>query len=214
MSKYKYLNRLPLTLLLSYLLILAIGCKKQGSPEPTADDLIVDGWSEFEQGNYPVADDLFNDALTLDNTSGEGYAGRAWTKAKLDDLPSAEDNIQLAIDNAYSEYHVYILMGALHFVAGEYAQTDSIIAPILLNIQTDWVFSHDMSIGYRDFIIIEAAALYYLGMHTEIVPLITILDATLQPDPTVPASWVLEGHQYSTYAEFLLAVLNRESNLL
>lgn len=83
--------------LLAVAVLFAIGCDRFSDDIPTGppidtDGLVVQGWNQFNNGQYQDAVDSFNEASHVDAKSLEAYLGMGYAFAQLGELGRATQN--------------------------------------------------------------------------------------------------------------------------
>jgi tetratricopeptide (TPR) repeat protein len=185
---------------LALLLCFLASCGNNGGgPEITAAELTADGWGKFESGQFEEALHRFGQAIEKDPDYGEAYNGVGWCCVRLDSLRSGLDAFNQAMAKG-------VISGdpraGLAVICRDLDPVDFQMAiswaESALATDSDYVFSHDTLLNWRDLRLIIAQSCYGLGLYDDAHAQVDILD----PDNALdPAS--------STYIEELLAEIQR-----
>jgi tetratricopeptide (TPR) repeat protein len=171
-------------------------------PEVTERQLTAQGWKKFEGGDYGGALSKFRQALRKNRAYGEAYNGEGWCRLKLDSLDvglaSFDDAILNGVGSAdpcAGKAVIYRDLEPVDFqMAVDWA--DSALA-----IDSEYTFSHDESLDWKDLRLILGHSYYCLSEYLEAKAQVDILN----PDNTLdPGS--------DTFVDDLLAELQRLGN--
>jgi tetratricopeptide (TPR) repeat protein len=170
-----------------------------GGPEVTAEQLTSEGWARFEAGDFQGAMSKFEGAIAIDSNYGEAYNGLGWSCVKIDSLEAAVNAFGQAISKGVSTADpragkavVYRDLEPVDFQASiDWA--DSALAR-----DSDYVFSHDTTMTWKDLRLILAQSYYGLHEYEEALEQVDILD----PENTLNSG-------SDTFVEDLLAELQR-----
>ncbi|MFH1313735.1 MAG: tetratricopeptide repeat protein [Candidatus Eisenbacteria bacterium] len=185
---------------IALVLCLFMGCGENGcKPEATPEQLTREGWDRFEDNQYQGALLKFDQALGRDPGHGEAYNGVGWCCANLDSLEAGIDAFDHAIshgvitaDPRAGKAVIYRDLEPVDF------QTAIGWADSALAIDSDYVFSHDTSLDWKDLRLILAHSYYGLSQYDE---------AKAQVDILNPGNTLDPGSD--TYVEDLLAEIQR-----
>ncbi|MFC1733505.1 tetratricopeptide repeat protein [candidate division KSB1 bacterium] len=188
----KLFNIFVVTALFSSITLIACGSDESSPSAPvrTIDDIILEGWSAFEQSppDYNGAIDLFTEALALEDGNPEALTGRGWCYAFLafgpDDVlyDSALNNFNEATLSDPNAIDAWAGLAFVRFVINAY-NTALAYANTVLSMDNEYVFEHNPDITINDIHLIRAHIYYYQGKYSSVV---TILDL-LQPGVAHPA---------------------------
>ncbi|KPK87308.1 hypothetical protein AMJ80_12215 [bacterium SM23_31] len=186
------------SIFLSILLtVIFIHCGKEKGPTApgvNVSELVRSGWEFFEQTppDYISALEQFSLALFLNSNSVEAYTGRGWSHARRAFGPNdnkyslAADDFTIAV-NRNSKPQVlgdaWAGLALVQLVLNKYEEAVT-SADEALNINADYVFSHDPEITAVDLKLIKAHAYFFLGEYEKVV---LLLD-DLQPGVTHPVN--------------------------
>lgn len=160
------------TIMVILLAILMIGgCSREGENIPTAFPTITslrsDGWRYFENAQYDLAIENFNEARNRDAASVDAYNGLGWTHSREANYTDAESNFKLLLaltDDPALQADAYAGLAMMYFatpkdlagqekVAARNAR-DSIAVNFILKvfeINSNYSFSHDARINATAF---------------------------------------------------------------
>ena len=156
MSKYIFLLSLVL---------LMLNCQVNNGTNPPntqAEQLVNDGWQQFEVGNYSSAVDKFEEAVAIDSSYAEAYCGAGWSGARLTNLANSVSRFNHCISLNSSQVDA---QAGLAFVYNAQKQYSSAIASAnkALGINSAYLFIHDQTIGYKDLQLILATCYFAQG---------------------------------------------------
>jgi tetratricopeptide (TPR) repeat protein len=181
--------------------------------EPSSEDLVSDGWQDFESGNYSRAIGAFEEALDADATTAEAYSGLGWCYIRTDDLEQAQTNFMAALEHDYAGKEIFAGLAAVELARQEYEQAIG-YAESLLNIDPDWVFSHDDNIDYQDLWLLVAMAYYHEGELPEVASAVEHIDPMFSITESNALSWKVGDTSYSSFQEALAAYMESISSEL
>lgn len=161
--------------------------KKKGPTAPDVDvsELVASGWEFFEQTppDYVSALEQFSLAVSLNPNSVAAYTGRGWTYARQAFGPD-DDKYSLAADdfaNAVTRNNEPRVLGdawaglaLVQLVLNIYDEAIT-SADAVLNINANYVFSHDAEITAADLKLVKAHAYFFLGDYEKVVLLLNNL---------------------------------------
>ena len=177
-----------------------------GEPELTAGELINSGWINFEIGEYTLAIEDFNSAISKDASASEAYSGIGWSRIRLDMIGAAQTSFLTALDGNYAGKELLAGLAAISLANEEYSTAIG-YAESILNIDPDWVFEHDNSIDYKDVWLIVATAYFHEGDFAEVELAIQNIDSAYSISENDSNTWVVGGNLYLTYQEAVAAYL-------
>jgi len=173
------------------------------------------GWASFQAEDYRGAIGHFGYAQVLDPEYGPAYLGEGWSQAFVGQLDLARTALEHARSLGLSTHDasaglavVLKLQGDLHRAIAE--------ANSILTDEPAYVFSRRVSIDWRDLRLLIAQCWYRLGeRHFDHVQAqVDLLDPDNGLDPMDPASWVVDGARFESYAIALLVELTRLEAIL
>ncbi|MCH7818507.1 MAG: hypothetical protein IIB40_03010 [Candidatus Marinimicrobia bacterium] len=172
----------------------------------TAEELIIAGWVNFETGEYAIAIEDFNSALSIDASASEAYSGIGWSRIRLEMIDDAQTSFLAALDGNYAGEETFAGLAAISLVKEKYTAAIG-YAESILNIDPEWIFEHDNTIDYKDVWLIVATAYFHEGNFTEVEAAILKIDSTYSILENDSATWIVDGKSYLTYREALAAYL-------
>ena len=181
-------------------------CENGGEPELTAGELINSGWVNFEIGEYLIAIEDFNSAISKDASASEAYSGIGWSRIRLDMIDEAQIGFLTALDGNYAGKETLAGLAAISLVTEEYTTAIG-FAESILNIDPDWIFEHDNSIDYKDVWLIVATAYFHEGNFAEVEAAILKIDSSYSIDQNNSATWIAGTNSYNSYQEAVAAYL-------
>ena len=154
-----------------------------GSGTNLATSLTLEGWSEFENGNWTIALDNFEKATDADADFIEAYCGLGWSWIKLRGLESAVEYLAKAVDLESISLDAYAgLAIALRDVEPADYEGAITAADTVLSQDTAYVFLHDLSFDWRDLRLILAQSQFAVGAYEEAYRQVLALGgATIDP---------------------------------
>lgn len=173
-------------------------------------DLGPAAWAEYKAGNYWQAIDLFKQLLQLVPTSFEACNGLGWCYATgtVDSLQAALDYFRSAIGlNAYLP-DAYAGRGFVHLALNYYAFAIDDLNRVLAE-RPNYVFAHNSEIDVKDIRLGLAEAYFYTQNFTSAQAQVNILAPGNGLDANDPATWVVDGVIYASYAEALLVWIEK-----
>lgn len=168
------------------------------------------GWASFQVEDYRGAIGHFGYAQVLDSEYGPAFLGEGWSQAFVGRLTLARTALEHARSLGLSTHDVSAglavvlkLQGNLHRAITE---ANSVLAD-----EPSYVFSRRVSIDWHDLRLLLAQCWYRLGERyfDRVQAQIDLLDPGNGLDPMDPASWVVNGARFESYAIALLVELTR-----
>lgn len=167
--------------LAAVIILLAQGCTKKVAvadwlfdPPETYDTLVEEGWDLFEGGNIDVAIDAFALAVERDASRPASYLGLGWSYARIQNLELAVINFQGAVtfaeNNATSGQQIAMEaiagLAAVAIAAQEYEEA-IYYSTRVIDEDSAFIFSHDVSFTIDDILLLRAEAYFYLDLITD-----------------------------------------------
>ena len=147
-----------------------------------ASAITQDGWGKyFQAGLYSEALAKFITAIEEDATYADAYDGAGWASARLSQLENAVNyfNDCLEIDDSIVD-----ACGGLAFTYYAQKEYESAIAfsNQALNKKSNWVFTYDKSISYKDIHLVIAGSYYVLKDYSNALSHVKKLNASFYAD--------------------------------
>ena len=169
--------------------------------------LLREGWVQFAEGDYDSAQSLIYKSLSINPYLPDTYAAVGWTQMRLDSIDATEESFQ----KAYS-LNPYLLITLAGFAVinqfGEEPLNAINYANEVLNKDPEWVFEYNPSINYKTMHLILAECYYQTQQLEQAKNEIDFLWPENGLDPNIPATWVINGTVYNSYAAALIAAIN------
>ena len=149
------------------------------APPVTYDQLVEEGWSYFQTGDFDTSIESFIMASERDATQPEVYLGLGWSYARNIELIKSISNFQKALSFAFfaPDNETQILAESLvglalvSLASGNYNECIDYVDQALL-LDPDFAFSKDASVNAQSLKLSQAESYYYLE---EIQPCFNIL---------------------------------------
>ncbi len=149
------------------------------APPVTYDQLVEEGWSYFQTGDFDTSIESFIMASERDATQPEVYLGLGWSYARNIELIKSISNFQKALSFAFfaPDNETQILAESLvglalvSLASGNYNECIDYVGQALL-LDPDFAFSKDASVNAQSLKLSQAESYYYLE---EIQPCFNIL---------------------------------------
>ncbi len=207
--------------ILGFLLLLGLGCSSDKGEEPVPFDVnaaMQRAWSNFQADDYDDAQAVFSDVIAHDGDNAQAYMGRGWCFAYL-----AQDDESL-FDNARADFGSAISsniespdadMGfaAVYRSLDEFYDSAIVFASQVIEADSGYVFSKDLTINYLDAHLIKGYCSYYLGeayfpqAHIEVNYLCT---RVLYPLDSLPDPETFSGDEYERKLALKLELLTEQ----
>lgn len=189
-------------------LFVSTGCGKKVTSveELSASQLIEKGWQDFENGNYTAAVFSFEKAIRKDSTLTDAYNGLAWSLAKSGEPDSALTyfNSTLELDSLVVD--AYVGKAGVQQKLNLYNKVIA-NAKMVLQIDENYIFSHDNRISFTDIHFLLAEAYYRTQQYQMAQTKVDWLRQILDLDPIDWNNRFVDGITYETYTEALLIAI-------
>lgn len=201
-------------ILMLILVIVSANCGKSTKPppppEPTAAELTAEGWQLFESNQFANAKPKFSEALGKDGEYADAYNGRGWCNAFLYLDNEAISDFDSANSKGLGKQDAHAGLAGIH-VGNQESLSAINSARTVLSQDSSYQFSHKPAIDSLDLHLILAQAYYGLGgaYLDSAQQRVDYLNPANDLDPTNPATWIVSGVTYDTYAEALLKEIQR-----
>jgi tetratricopeptide (TPR) repeat protein len=177
---------------------------------PSLDQLFTLAWSAFQQKQYATAITYFTRILKDNTKNVSAMTGLGWCYASsaVDTLSRSlyYFDLALSVEAAYND--ALAGRGLVLLALKAYNKTIEDLEKVLRN-NPAYVFSYDSSVDYRDLRLALAMAYYYKMDYVNCQTHINVLAPGNNLNPEQAATWVVDGVTYSSYAEALLARIEK-----
>lgn len=192
------------------LLVVSVNCGKSTKHEKSAAELTAEGWVLFESDNFDGAKPKFSEAMGKDANYADAYNGRGWCSAFLDQDTEATSDFNAANSKGLGQPDAYAGLAGVYVGNQEFLSALS-NAKTVLSQDSSYQFSHQPAVDSLDLHLILAQAYYGLGgaYIDSAQQRVDYLNPANDLDPGNPATWVVSGDTYGTYAEALLKEIQR-----
>ena len=109
---------------------------------PNADTYVSQGWIEYTAGNYELAIERFQFALTKDPEKAEAYNAIGWSYARLGKVNDSIDNFKNATLKDPQNADAHAGLAGVYFISINYEQAIA-SAKQVLRIKSDYQSPHD-----------------------------------------------------------------------
>ena len=176
-------------------------------------DFINGAWLEYTNGNFSAAITKFNDAIN-ESPSGPGiedaFNGLGWSYASnsIDSLDQAIENFSGAIIRRPTFLEPYAGRGFTYLAKKKYSDAISDLDHVL-QLDANFEFSHNAQINVDD-VRLGLAEGYFVKQDLDLAQAqVTQLAPNNGLDASSAATWVVDSVSYLTYAEALLAWIEK-----
>jgi tetratricopeptide (TPR) repeat protein len=190
----------------------ATSSESQFNTLKTLLDFVDEGWQEYENGNYSEAIAEFKGALNHVQVPNKefGYNGLGWTYAanSVDSLDKSRESFDAAIQRRANLTEAFAGRGFVHLAQKRYNSAIDDFAQTL-ELDASFVFSHNSDINANDLRLGLAEAYFFKQNLTDAQAQVDLLDPGNGLDPGSSGTWVVDGVTFATYAEALLAWIEK-----
>ena len=178
----------------------------------TVMDFVNEGWLAYVDGNYVLAIAKFKEALNQTLTQDQEFAhnGLGWTYASnaVDSLDKALESFDAAVLIKADFVEAYSGRGFVQMALKNYlsAIDDFVLA---LQLDPNFVFSHNSEINSNDLHLGLAEAYFFRQNLSAAQAQVDELEPTNGLNPNNADTWVVDGITFGTYAEALLAWIEK-----
>lgn len=175
------MNKYTLYLLL---ILLLLNCELENGvnlPDKQVEELVNEGWEQFEDGSYQLALEKFEAAAARDNNYAEAYNGAGWASARLTSLINAVSHFTQCITLNSSNVAAQAGLAFVYNAQKEY-QAAINSANKALSLNSSWLFTHDKTIGYKDLHLILASCYFALGNFNQSLAQVQTLNPLFNAD--------------------------------
>ena len=170
--------------LFASLILFHIACGSDGPTGPSLQDLIQEGWTAFEQGDYATASAKFTEAISMQPDSAESYSGLGWSLFRQDNLDRAKNEFTAGSSKNNPPADVFagwaFVLNALKDYHNSNQKADQALA-----IASAWQFPHDSSLDANDLHILKAENFFLLGEFDSSLVEVRILNPGFDADVTL-----------------------------
>ena len=167
------------------LLLINMSCDQDSTTEPpkTIDQLITEGWINFEKQQYQNAINSFEAALNIDINFDEAYLGLGWSFAKIDSVVKGNTNAKIAIHLNPELVDAYTCYAFTSFQLNQYNQSIAAAKKVIETEGEYYIFTHDPEITITKLRILLAQCYFETGQYSLAHQQVNILkpDNTLNP---------------------------------
>ncbi len=167
------------------IILLGSVCSESSSPKASDDEILNDGWENFENGDFEEALELFLELVDREASLAEAYCGMGWCLANQGFLDSALQNFTNAlIENPDQDLINDIYAGqGFSYEASAMYQNCLLVTGL---VDSDWSFEHDQNLSYSDLILLRAICHYGLADFANSLIEVQILDPDFTADISTP----------------------------
>ena len=157
--------------ILGLLVLLGLGCSSDKGEEPVPFDVnaaMQRAWNHFQADDYDDAQAVFSDVIAHDGDNAQAYMGRGWCFAYLAQqdeslYDDARADFGSAISNNIESPDADMGFAAVYRSLDEFYDSAIVFASQVIEADSGYVFSKDMTINYLDAHLIKAYCHFYLG---------------------------------------------------
>lgn len=183
----------PIRILLSVIalgmVLITIGCDKTEGPSEakvTADDLVQQGWSNFENLDYTASLNDFEAAIDLDDCHSDAHNGAGWSAGKIHGkLKRACDYFAISFSLDTTRYDA---LGGWVFAVYQQGDWEAAIrkGDSLLYRRQVWQFHHEQTIDFNDIRLVMAVSYFNLGEFEQSLRNVQMLNSSFEADMNTP----------------------------
>ena len=178
MLKYRFIKYFSIFLLP---ILLACSSGDNGPTGPSLEDLISEGWTAFELGDYSSAATKFTEAISKDQASTEAFLGLGWSLFKSDNLSRANNEFTAGSSKESPTADLFaggaFVLNALKRYANSNQRSENAISQ-----DPAWQFSHGLSLDVNDLRIVRAENYFLLGDFANSLVEVRILNPNFNVD--------------------------------
>lgn len=174
MKLFKYI-------ILILFLIFACDADNGTDPDLTAEELIAQGWENFESADYSAALTSFEEAISKDETIADAFNGAGWTNGRLTNLTDAVSRFSSAITLNANLTDAHAGLAFAHNAQKSY-QSAINSANTAIGLESGWDFSHDETLDYKDLHLLLAESYFATLDFTSSLAQVQILNPSFTAD--------------------------------
>lgn len=200
-------NKIIIYICVLFILFFDTGCSWFSSPTPDSEKALRSAWEYFEMTNYDMAYSKFESVISMDPDNKDAYNGRGWCSLLMNDIESAEADFVTALNKGSTSLDPHAGLAAVYISNDEFLLAISKAQYVITN-DPEYSFFHEPEINYLDMHLILAMAYFHTGDFQNTYNHILVLDPDIIIDENNSSTWVLNGNQYASYAELLMAIID------
>lgn len=139
------------------------GCGGDEEIRKTPEELTLEGWEAYMDGDYEGAKERFEEAVNIDPTIGfvPAYVGLGWTHGKMANLQASIENFQNALLGEPGNVDALAGIAFAYLANDNYEQAIANVNRALA-IDPNYSFEHD-NVTWQDLHMVLAESYYYMG---------------------------------------------------
>ncbi len=153
------------------------------STEPTYESEVANGWRTFEAFQYDSAQIYFEQAIALDSSDVEAFAGLGWAQIRLDNLTQAGITFQRGSTKYPVSSDLFASWSFCLNAQKAYDLSNAKADSVLLH-NSSWQFAWQTSIDASDLRLVKAANYYALGAYASSLSMVQALNPSFTADVT------------------------------
>jgi len=163
----------------------------------TYDFHIIQGWAQFQSGQYSSSVQSFNLAENIEATDPAVYLGKGWSNFRDGNLAVSRSALETAISFSFLDtvngsmiaLESRAGLAGISLAAGRYAEARTYVDQVLA-LDPAFEFGYDENVDYYSLKLIKATAAYYQGDYS--VALQQMLDLNIEIDGVIHVNPVSE----------------------
>lgn len=185
-------SKLLIAMLMALVLLVGFGGCDSGT-DPDDDEelspvaLTLQGWSLFEDLNYPAAQSSFQRAINKGSVSTESFSGAGWAYFMVEGhFADARDMWVEGLDGKTGGVNdIHFGLGSLDIIEEEFGSAIGHYETIL-STTPNYTFLHRDGLNYQDLYLGLAQCYYKLGEFQSSLDNVQVLNPTFQANLTTP----------------------------
>ncbi len=173
-------------------------------------DLAPAGWAEYEKGQIRNAIAYFKALYAKLPTSPDALNGLGWcyADASVDSMSQALAYFSKAIQQKLNFSDAMVGLGFVNLALKKYGPCIENLAKVL-TLNPNYTFSHNSKVDSKDLRLGLAEAYFYIQDFPSAQTQVTVLAPANGLNPADSATWLVDGKNYGSYAEALLAYIEK-----